>query len=166
MLEMITGRRSIRRYEDRPVPREMIDNLLRAAMYAPSASNRQPWHFVVVTDKVLLEKVPSFHPHAAMVPGAAGCIIVCADVSSTHHPMWVQDCSAATQNILLAAHETGLGAVWLGIHPREDRVEGCRAFAGLPAGMEPFSMVAFGWPAEKPPMPERFDASRIHWEHW
>jgi nitroreductase len=165
-MDAILGRRSIRRFEDRPVPIEMVRDLLRAAMYAPSASNRRPWHFVTVTDRALLEAVPGFHPHAAMVPASAGVIVVCAATSGYSHPMWVQDCSAATQNILLAAHSMGLGSVWLGLHPREDRTGGCRLLLGIPPEMEPFSMIAYGWPAEKPPVPERFEEDRLHWDRW
>ncbi len=166
MLDVIMRRRSIRKYRRDPVPREMVLDMLKGAMYAPSASNRQPWSFVVIEDRRLLEAVPGFHPHAAMVPEAAGCIGVCADTSLSHGSMWIQDCAAATQNILLVAESLGLGAVWLALHPREDRVEGFRNLVGLPSGIEPFSLVAFGWPGEKPAMPERWDESRIHWNAW
>jgi nitroreductase len=166
MLDVMMRRRSIRKYRRDPVPREMILDMLKGAMYAPSASNRQPWHFVVIEDRRMLEEVPGFHPHAAMVPDAAGCIAVCADTTVSHGEMWVQDCAAATQNILLMAESLGLGAVWLGIHPREDRIAGFRSFIHLPGGIEPFSLVAFGWPGEKPPMPERWDEAKIHWNGW
>jgi nitroreductase len=167
MIEVILDRRSIRRFVDRPVPMDMIETMVKAAMYAPSAGNQQPWQFVVVKDRALLDAVPGVHPHAAMVPSAAGVIIVCGDLSKERHKeMWVQDCSAATQNILLAAQAQGLGAVWLGVYPREDRVSGCRKLFGIPEGIVPFSMVAFGWPAEVPPRPERFDSTRIHCNRW
>ncbi len=167
MLDFIMDRRSIRRYTEETVPEGMVEAMVRAAMYAPSAGNHQPWHFIVVTDKSRLEEVPGFHPHAAMVPGAAGMVVVCGDPARQRHSeMWVQDCSAATQNLLLAAAAQGLGAVWLGVYPREDRMSGCRSLFLIPNEIVPFSMVPFGWPAENPPRPERFDTSRIHRERW
>lgn len=166
MLDVMIRRRSIRKYRRDPVPREMVLDMLKGAMYAPSASNRQPWHFLVIEDRNLLEAVPGFHPHAAMVPEAAGCIAVCADTTLSHGEMWIQDCAAATQNILLVAESLGLGAVWLAIHPREDRITGLEALVQLPQGIVPFSLVAFGWPGEKPATPDRWDESKIHWNRW
>lgn len=132
MLDVIIRRRSIRKYRRDPVPRKMVLDMLEGAMYAPSASNRQPWRFLVMEDRKLLEAVPGFHPHASMVPEAAGCIAVCADTTLSHSGMWIQDCAAATQNILLVAESLGLGAVWLGVHPREDRITGFKALVQLP----------------------------------
>lgn len=167
MMDVLFSRRSVRRYTADPVEEASWVEMIRAGMYAPSAGDQRPWHFILSRDKSVLEAVPSIHPHAAMVPGAAGVIVVCGLPSAGRHPaMWVQDCSAATQNILLAAESLGLGAVWLGVHPREDRVEGCRRLFGIPEEAFPFAMIACGHPAEKPAFPERFDRARIHFERW
>jgi len=136
-------------------------------MYAPSAGNQQPWHFVVVDDRALLDAVPSFHPHAAMCREAACAILVCADPALEKYPgLWVQDCAAATQNILLAAHELGLGSVWLGCYPRPERVEGFRRLVGLPPEIIPFAMIALGYPAQTLATPERFNPDRVHRNRW
>ncbi len=131
VLEAIFTRRSIRRFENRPVSPEIVEQLLKAAMYAPSARNTQSWHFVVITDRQLLDAVPTFHPYAAMIREAPLAILVCGDEQlEPRTAYWVENCSAATQNILLAAHGLGLGAVWLGIYPNSDRVEGMRRLVG------------------------------------
>lgn len=165
-LEAILSRRSIRRYTGEPVPEPAIETLLAAAMSAPSSKNRQPWQFVVITERSLLREVPSFHPYAKMVPDAPAAILVCGDLERDEHGFWVQDCSAATQNILLAAHAEGLGAVWLGIHPLRERVEGFRRLVELPEHVIPFSLVPFGFPAVRKPRADRFDRSRIHRNRW
>lgn len=166
-MEAILTRRSIRRYTGEPVPDSLIDEILRAAMSAPSSKNQQPWHFVVITDRGILREVPTFHPYAKMVPDAPVAILVCGDLHREQHPaFWAQDCSAATQNILLAAHAMGLGAVWLGVHPLEERVLGFRRLVGLPAHIVPLSLVPIGIPAVKKPREDRFDRSRIHRDRW
>jgi nitroreductase len=121
-IEAILGRRSIRSYTDKPVAKETVQQLLEAAMAAPSAGNQQPWHFVVVDDRALLEKITTVHPYAQMAKSAQLGILVCGDLSlEMHQGYWVQDCAAATENLLVAAHALGLGAVWTGVHPRSER---------------------------------------------
>jgi nitroreductase len=111
-IQAILTRRSIRQYTQAPVPTELVETLLRAASSAPSAGNRQPWQFAVIRDRAKLDAIPGFHPHAEMVRSARLAILVCADASAQPDPgYWVQDCSAAMQNLLLAAHAQGLGAV-------------------------------------------------------
>ena len=166
-MEAILTRRSIRRYTGESVPEPVIEEILRAAMQAPSAGNEQPWQFVVITDRATLREVPRFHPHAKMVPGAPVAVLVCGDLHLEKHAgFWVQDCSAATQNILLAAHAKGLGAVWLGIFPREDRIASFRKLLGLPAHVVPLALVPIGFPEARQPEEERFDQSRIHRDRW
>jgi nitroreductase len=165
-MDAILTRRSIRRYTGEPVPAPLIDELLAAAMSAPSSKNQQSWHFVVITDRALLREVPSFHPYAKMVPDAPAAILVCGDLQRDDYGFWVQDCSAATQNILLAAHAKGLGAVWLGVHPLEERVLGFRRLVGTPEHIVPFSLVPIGFPAAGKPREDRFDRSRIHANRW
>ncbi|WP_300523852.1 nitroreductase family protein, partial [Aminiphilus sp.] len=121
--EVILKRRSIRNYTAEPVTEEQIRALLEAGMSAPSAGNQRPWHFVVITDRAIREEIPRLHPYASMVPRAPVVIAVCADPALERYPgYWPQDCAAATENILLSAEAQGLGAVWLGVHPDEDRM--------------------------------------------
>lgn len=165
--EVILTRRSIRKYKDKAVPEEDIHDLLKAAMAAPSANNRQPWHFVVIDDRKVLDEIPKFHKYADMLKDAHLAILVLGDQRLEQTEGYViQDCSAATQNILLAAHSKGLGAVWLGIHPREERMSGMRNLLGLPEHIIPLSLIAIGHPAEKVPQVDRFDEKRIHKNKW
>ncbi len=166
-MDAILSRRSIRRYTGEPVPETAIRDILAAAMSAPSAGDERPWQFVVVTDRAVLAEVPRFHPHARMVPDAAAAILVCGDQALEKHAgFWVQDCSAATQNILLAACAKGLGAVWVGIYPREDRVAAIRSLFGLPGRVVPLALVPLGVPAVRKDPEDRFDAGRVHRERW
>ncbi len=166
-MDAILSRRSIRRYTGDPVPEDAIRNILAAAMSAPSAGDERPWHYVVVKDRAVLAGVPGFHPHARMVPDAAAAILVCGDPALEKHAgFWVQDCSAATQNILLAARAMGLGAVWVGIYPLEDRVAAARALFGLPGRVVPLALVPMGVPAVRKDREDRFDAARVHRDRW
>ena len=166
-LDAILTRRSIRRYTPEPVPEETVTELLRAAMSAPSAKNLQPWHFVVVDDRQVLDAVRKFHPYSKMLEQAPLAILVCGDSRAEDRQSYmVQDCSAAAQNLLLAAHAVGLGAVWLGIHPRRGRVEGCRELFGLPDHILPVALIALGHPAESKPRADRFDPSRVRRNRW
>jgi len=120
-LETIFTRRSVRDFKPDPVGEEDLLDLLKAGMQAPSAKNEQPWHFVVIDDPELLHTIPGFHPHAEMLNDAPLAILVCSDRKlEKKRASWLQDCSAATENILLAAHAKGLGGVWLGIFPDSD----------------------------------------------
>jgi len=167
LFEAIYGRRSIRRYTDQPVSGEVIEELLKAAMAAPSANNGQPWHFVVIDERAVLDAVPEWHEWAQMLKQAPLAIAVCGDTRGNEPAVyWVQDCSAATQNLLLAAHARGLGAVWLGIHPEPDTVRKTRELLSLPAGVIPLAIVALGHPAEPKRPNDRFDAGRVHRNRW
>jgi nitroreductase len=166
-MEAIFTRRSIRRYTWEPLSESVLRELLEAAMAAPSAGNQQPWHFIVIDDRATLDRVLTFHPHAQMLREAPAAILVCGDEKlEMYRGYWIQDCSAATQNLLLAAHAKGLGAVWLGIHPRPERVAGMRALMGLPDSIHPLALVALGYPAEKKGRAERYDSSRVRRNHW
>jgi len=166
-MEAILSRRSIRQYTARPVPDEVVTALLRAAMSAPSAGNAQPWQFVVVTDRGILDRVPEIHPYSQMLRQAPLGVLICGDETAEKYSgYWVQDCSAATQNLLLAAHAKGLGAVWLGIYPKEERVTAFRELFGLPQDITPLAMVALGYPAEEKPPAERYDPARVHHNRW
>lgn len=166
-IEAIRTRRSIRRYTGEPVPDDALTDILQAAMSAPSAGNQQPWQFVIVTDRAVREQIPTFHPYAQMVPDAPVAIVVCGDLRlESYKGYWVQDCSAATQNILLAAHAKGLGAVWVGVYPKEDRVRRLQQLLELPKEVIPLALVPLGTPAERVPPANRFDPARIHRNRW
>ncbi len=160
-------RRSIRKYTDKKVTREQIYELIKAGMYAPSARNQQPWHFMIINDRELLNKIMDVHPYAKMLSQAQWAILVCGDETlELSKGYWVVDCSAATQNILLAAHGLGLGAVWLGLHPREERKNDIRKLFNLPEHIQPLSLISVGYPDEEKEMPERFKTDRIHHNQW
>jgi len=165
-LEAILTRRSIRRYTSKKVPSELITEILRAAMSAPSASNEQPWHFVVIDDHKILDEIPRFHPYADMLPEAPLAILVCVDLIPQREGFVVQDGSAATQNLLLAAHAKALGAVWLGIYPLEERIEGMRKLTNLPTHIVPLALIALGYPAESIPREDRYQPQRVHANKW
>lgn len=171
ILTAIHERRSIRRYSGEPVSEEHREILLRAAMAAPSAGNSRPWRFVVVDDKALLTEVSTLSPYIKMAKNAPLGILVCADTTAEKHAgFWVQDCSAAVQNILLAATGIDLGAVWTGIHPVEDRVAAFKALFGLPEHVMPLGFIVIGHPEQAPPATipraKRFDSSAIHHNRW
>lgn len=165
--EAIATRRSIRQFQERPVADEHIQALIEAAMQAPSAGNQQPWHFVVITDRAKLDAIPSFHPYSKMVLQAPVAILVCGDPAGTPWPdFWVQDCSAATQNLLLAARDRGLGTVWTGVYPVEERMAGCRRLLEIPEQILPFALIPVGWPKGDFQTADRFKPERIHREQW
>lgn len=166
-MEAIYKRRSIRRYQPRQVSKEQIKQILKAGMNAPSAGNEQPWYFIVVDDRKILDHIPTFHPHSKMLYEAPLGIVVCADISNVKYPeYWPQDCSAATQNILLAIADMDLGGVWLGVYPREDRVKKLQELFGLPGHIIPFSIIALGYPAEQKPPKDIFEPHRIKHNSW
>ena len=166
-LENIRTRRSIRKYLDKPVPEDILQQVLAAAMYAPSACNQQPWQFLVVDDRRLLREVPRVHPYATMAAEAPLAILVCGDSSLEQVPgYWVIDCSAAVQNLLLAAHALGLGAVWCGVYPREARMEGLRQLVGLPKNVIAHSLVVLGYAAEQIAAEDRYRPERVHHNRW
>ncbi|MBU1999421.1 MAG: nitroreductase family protein [Candidatus Omnitrophota bacterium] len=166
-MDVILRRRSIRKYAKADVAEQDIRLILQAAMSAPSAGNQQPWHFIVTRERKTLDAVTDVHPHSSMIKEAPLAIFVCADLNAEKHKgYWVQDCSACTQNILLAVESLGLGAVWLGVYPREDRVKGIKKLLNLPEHIMPFSVIPIGHSAEKPDNIDRFDQKRIHQNSW
>ncbi len=166
-LDAVFTRRSIRKYTDKAVPEELITDLLKAAMAAPSAGNEQAWQFIVIRDRAILDAIPKFHPYSAMLKYAAVAVLICGDLTlEKFKGFWVQDCSAATQNLLLAATTMGLGAVWTGIYPLEERVVGMRKLLNLPEHVIPLSLVPIGFPAEQPGRADRFNAERVHRDRW
>ena len=166
-LHAIRTRRSIRAYQDKPVAEELVQQILTAAMYAPSAGNARPWQFVVINDRKLLQEIPEVHPHAPMADQAPLAVLVCGDLSMEKCPgNWPLDCAAATENLLLAAHALGLGGVWTGVYPDQGRMEGLGRLLGLPKHIMAHTLVVLGYPAEQPPTEERYQASRVHVNGW
>ncbi|MDR0814705.1 MAG: nitroreductase family protein [Bacteroidales bacterium] len=167
LLSGLLSRRSIRKYTDAPIPREKVEELIKYGMYAPSAHNRQPWHFVLLNDKEIFAKILEFQPHTKMLADAQWGIVVCGDENLALTPDYYPgDCAAATQNILLAAHGMGYGAVWLGIYPRPERISALAKLLALPEHIHPFSIISVGVPAQEATTPERFYPERIHFNHW
>lgn len=167
VFEAMETRRSIRKYTDQAVSDEAVERMLSAAMMAPSAGNAQPWQFVVVRDRGKLEKVKDYNPYAAMAENAPVAVLVCGDLHlEKYQGFWVQDCSAAVQNLLLAAHAMGLGAVWTGVYPMESRVKGFRDLFDLPDPVIPLALVVIGHPDQKIPSKSRFKADRVHRDGW
>ena len=167
ILEGILTRRSVRKYTDETIPREKAEELIRYGMYAPSARNKQPWHFVLLNDAEIFKKIQTFQPHTKMLEQAQWGIVVCGDEQLAHTPdYWPVDCAAATENILLAAHGMGYGAVWLGIYPRPERVSAMKELLGLPPHIHAFSIIAVGCHNQQLSHPERFHAERIHLNQW
>ena len=162
-LEAIKTRRSIRNWTLEPVPRELVKNVLEAAMYAPSAGDEQPWHFVVIEDRALLDQAGDVNPYARISRLAPLGILVCGDTSlEKYDGFWVQDCSAAIQNLLVAAHALGLGGVWTGVHPEADRVKGFSKLCRLPDNVIPLGLLLLGYPDQSPAQPKRYKAARVH----
>ena len=166
-LDCIHTRRSIRKYEKREVPEALVREVISAGMAAPSAKNEQPWHFVVLTDRALLEKASDLHIYAKMVRDAPVAILVCGDLAlEKSKDKWVQDCSAAAENMLLAAHALGLGAVWVAVYPSEDRVAFLKEMLGLPESVFPLALIPLGYPAQPSAKVDRFKEERIHTNKW
>ncbi len=167
VFEALLNRRSIRKYTSDNVTDTQVEELLRTAMYAPSAVNKQPWHFIVFRDKNTIREITTIHPNAGMLEGSPVAVLVCYDEKLQHDEGYGPvDCSAATQNILLAAHARGLGAVWVGVYPRKNRIEALHRIFDLPENIRPFSIVSIGYPAEKRSFPDRFRKERIHYGNW
>jgi nitroreductase len=165
--ETIISRRSIRKFSSASVGEEIIKKLLIAAMQAPSARNTQAWQFIVIDDRDILKDISKFHPYADMLREAPLAIAVCGDFQLEESIDYLAlNCAAATENILLAAHSFGLGAVWLGIHPRKKRVKDLRELLNLPEDIIPISLVAIGHPTEQKNKINRFDPNRIRFNQW
>lgn len=169
VLSNIHARRSVRAYADRQVAPETIDTLLRAAMAAPTARDRRPWRFVVVDDRSLLDSLGAQLPYAGMLLGAPAAIAVCGQLTEGVDPaeeMWMQDCAAATENLLLAAQAIGLGAVWTGVYPYADRVALVSRLLRLPPDVVPLNVIPIGYPGEKTEPKKKFDRKNIHHNGW
>ncbi len=168
-LNAILERRSIRAYTDEQIPEEVTENLLRAGMYAPSAMNSQPWEFLVIREPGKKAAASQLGRYWNMLRDAPLGILVMANLKSykaSSREFFIQDCSAATQNILLAAHAQGLGAVWLGLYPKKDRMQGIRDIFGIPGDIIPFSLISIGYPAETKRPHRTFHEDKVHYDKY
>ncbi len=165
-IDIIFSRRSIRKYKDTPVPREILETLLKAAMAAPTATNAQPWEFVVVTNPATLAKLRSGLPFAKMNAPAVICVLGRERMqkSKIGSRFWVQDCSAATENILLAATALGLGSVWVGVHPITIFTNHVKRTLNLPDGVTPLNLIFLGFADEKKEPRTQYEEKRVQWE--
>lgn len=157
-------RRSIRKYKKHmPVENEKLRKLLMAGFAAPSARNRQPWNFLIINERAILDKVPDYHPYAEMILEAPLAILVMGDRNMQEMDGYIaQDCSAATENILIEAAELGLGSVWLGVYPREERINGMRELFEIPLNLLPFSLIVIGYADEEKDSNQRYNEEKIY----
>ena len=170
LIQLIMTRTSIRAFQDKPVSDETVEQLLKAATAAPSAKNSQPWAFVVVRDRALLEKLGASLPNAKMTATAPVAVAICGVLDKAlpgeARDYWIQDAAAATENFLLAAHAFGLGAVWTGVHPISERIRILKDALHLPDGIEPFCLIPFGYPAVPAAVKDKWDPSIVHRDIW
>jgi nitroreductase len=168
-LRFIFERRSIRVYGPGEVGEEQVQNLLAAAMAAPSAAAKYPWRFVVVRNRQTLSRIAAVLPYGQMLTSAALGITVCGDMEMAHDRQisyLLQDCSAAVENLLLAAHILGLGACWLGVHPREERIKAIKQILALPDSVIPVACISIGHPGESKEPHATYDSDCVHFEKW
>lgn len=169
MIECIMTRTSVRSYTDRQVDDSTINKILRAGMAAPTAANQQPWYFVVVTEQNLKDSITSTFEFTKMVSGCSFAVVVCGDMDNLFKGdipdggFWVEDCSAASENMLLAAHALGVGGVWCGIYPLKDREAELRQILKLPSNLTPLNVMAFGYPSQPVPPKDKWTPSKIHY---
>ena len=169
-IENIFARKSVRAYIAKPVEKEKVDLLVKAAMAAPTAVNKQPWAFVVIDDRATLDRLAGELPYAKMAAQAPLAIVVCGDLSKALRgetdPYWMLDCSAASQNLLLAAESMGLGAVWTAVYPEAERMEKVRSVLSLPDHIVPFNLIPVGYPRHKENAKDKFKVENVHYNKW
>lgn len=168
-IDNILTRVSVRQFTGEPISQQQIDTLLQCAMAAPSAINKQPWAFIVITDTVLLQRIGNEMPNSRCQNNPACAFVPCGDLTKAIPDLpefWINDVSAATENLLLAAHAMGLGAVWTGVHPSAERVAQLQSLLNLPEHIVPLCIVPVGYPAETPAIKEKFSADNIHYNGW
>ncbi len=166
----ILTRASVRAYTEQTVEAEKVEKLLRAGMAAPTARDQRPWHFVVVDDRDVLDSLANTNKHGSMLKKAPLAIVVCGDMDlaleGIAQDYWIQDCSAAIENILLAAHGMGLGAVWTGNYPIEERITAVKKVLHLPSEIIPLGTLVIGYPAQKVEPKDKWDESNISYNEY
>jgi nitroreductase len=167
LTDIILSRRSIRKYKSKKVEHFKIMQILKCAQYAPSAVNKQPWHFILIDDRKIFDRIMEIHPNSRMLSTASHAILVCGDEHLQHDDgYWIADCGAATQNILLAAHSLGIGSCWIGLYPRKQRMQAVSELMELPSHVQPFALVSLGYPEEAKSIPERFRVEKVFLNSW
>lgn len=169
VIDNIMTRTSVRRFTSQPVGADTLESIVRAGMAAPTAKNLRPWAFVVVTEREVLDSLEAVHPYSNLATATAA-IVVCGDMNKASEGFareyWVQDCSAATENILLAAHAYGLGAVWCGVYPNRDVMPGVSRVLGLPSSVIPLNIITMGHPQGEQQPKDKWDAANLHYQRW
>lgn len=169
-IENILARKSVRAFTPKSVEKEKVDLLLKAAMAAPTAVNKQPWAFVVVDDRNVLDQLAAELPYAKMTAQAPLAIVVCGDLSKALNGetdrYWMLDCSAASENLLLAAESMRLGAVWTAVYPESDRMAKVRAVLSLPDYIVPLNLIPLGYPQHQEEAKDKFNTENIHYNKW
>jgi len=171
-LKIIMNRKSVRKYTSKAITDQQIDAIIRAGMAAPTAANKQPWAFIVIKNRKTLEKLAENLPYCKMAKNAQAAIVVCGvpewglPPENREAEYWIQDCSAASENILLAAEALGLGAVWTGVYPVEERVRTVRDILGIPQNVIPLNVIPVGYPAGEEKPKDKYKPERIHFEKW
>jgi len=169
LFAVLFGRRSIRSYAPGDIDEQTVQLILEAAMSAPSAVGKDPWRFVVIRDKAILSSIADALPNGRMLAEATVGFVVCGDIEAVHDRQLsylLQDCSAAIQNLLLAVHGLGLGGCWMGVHPRQERIDRVTAILGLPPTVIPVAAIAVGHPGEEKEPRNRFNPRYVHREKW
>lgn len=168
-VDYIFHRRSIRSYLDRPLPDQELDLILTAGLSAPSANNSQPWEFIAVREPELLKELAELRQYWGMLEGAAAAVVVVANLKgyrASHLDFFQQDCSAATENMLLAADALGIGGVWLGLHPVQETQKQVREILEIPDDLIPFSIISLGYPKQEKPAHIDFNREKLHYDKY
>lgn len=167
-IKTIHQRKSVRKYTDEKVSKEILEQLVKAGMAAPTAVNKQPWAFIAIDDAEVLAKLQDALPYAKMIKNAA--IVVCGNMQKAlpgwEQEFWIQDCSAASENILLAAESLGLGAVWTAVYPARDRMESVVKILNLPGHIIPLNVIPIGYPADENHPKDKWKSENLHWQRW
>lgn len=170
VIKNILTRRSVRKYTGKPVSRESLAVLARAGMAAPTSRDTRHFFFVIVDDALVIEKMNAGLPYAKMLSTARHAVVVCSDLNVAYGgkeiDYWLQDSSAAAENVLLAAHAMGLGACWTGVHPRSERVAFLRGLMNIPEHVMPLCVIAIGYPAGEEKPRDKFDPQHVYWNAW
>jgi len=169
-LKTIMNRKSVRSYQAAPISKEQLELIVKAGMAAPTAVDKRPWEFVVITDRALLKQLAEALPYAKMAEQAAAAILVAGDLDRQHGgreaDYWMVDCAAAAENILLAVESLGLGAVWTAVYPEQERIEAVRELLDVPSGVVPLALIPIGAPGGDQKPKDKWDPRRLHWNGW
>jgi nitroreductase len=167
---MILQRKSVRKYTGQNVSRDQLEALVKAGMAAPTAGDKRPWAFIAIDDRNTLDQLAEELPHAKFLKNAPAAIAVCGDLQKAfegeEEPYWVQDCSAASQNILLASEIMGLGAIWTGVYPLRERIDAVKNILDLPEWIIPLNVIPIGHPAGDTKPKDKWQPENLHWQNW